>query len=1014
VHASLAGLEPWRKKAFERILDTFFKQLGQVLADAPPETARDWLSSLRDLIQSTVDTEHLNSAVSCAIGFTGASLRLGAGDVPRAELMTRASALAGEAIERLGERPGLSRALNVLPVLAEVLERSFPGDRERVWRAAIELIAGGAPLSGVTLESCAELSRALAETKPAKTPEATVKAAIATLKNAAAPAHREVKDFLAARPADPLRDALIAVADAHPFGPAELYAAIRVVAESGRAELAPLIAEHASTPLAQPLLEVAPQLAPSALTLCVQIALAPLGDVDEAIVENALARAERGGRDDLIASIREGARREQLYLRALGDPKVAAALAELGVATEEGASAIASSIAEIRNRVPDARAPLAELWALSDPAQRFKRPPHAVFAQLLGALDNAGLGAQSGEAKNATVALAASLAFVVARLDGDPELPFQRILRDLEDAVRDPDALKWTAKRDAISLRAKTHAAAYVAAHAELPPELALSAGLHLSTDQLAWLTAKAESTTGRDTVRALRDMVYASITAGRLDLLDALRETAAPPKSQSKLIAFVARMYRGNRLNEVPFDRLLEGLRAGVDPVTAIEQEEAKRVLAELGLGDVMNAELDPAGIAELKHASAAVTTLWSAIQNNEAWDGSSASDLRQPFLDVISSVARGTWPKTKYESEVAKRTLANLSPHQVELWRAEMVTPLDDQRAAAAADLSRALAMLRGLAAVVKQQAPDLAYSREGERTLADQLAAGVKGLHETQKGSDEHRALSRSLGPLRHQLALVRFVRAVENGGGDPAAFLSSMKSTIADAKAALPGIGLKIGVEVLREVEDHTHGLGASPRQGVYAVDEDRLEPLFMSGTGGCCYYNGARKWQNISAAANANEKVMRVYDGANFVYRAYVKIYDGEIGDYKGPVMWLNESKANGAGSEQHRELLLRHAVKKAQAMGIPLVTMPKADHGAACNDVGPAAQALGLQASIQRIKVSFPIDTATGWTYADYWTGREADGRYFETTTYHHNLKKSFPGQTHYTRDYDFRVVMPR
>src|SRR5262249_38212412 len=68
--------------------------------------------------------------------------------------------------------------------------------------------------------------------------------------------------------------------------------------------------------------------------------------------------------------------------------------------------------------------------------------------------------------------------------------------------------------------------------------------------------------------------------------------------------------------------------------------------------------------------------------------------------------------------------------------------------------------------------------------------------------------------------------------------------------------------------------------------------------------------------------------------------------------YKGPVLWINMASANGGGTEEHRQLLLRHALEKAKAMGLPVVTSQ--------NDFGQAARV--VKAKIEHKSVRLEID----------------------------------------------------
>ncbi|MCK6546552.1 hypothetical protein L6R52_11950 [Myxococcota bacterium] len=778
--------------------------------------------------------------------------------------------------------------------------------------------------------------------------------------------------------------------------------------------------------------------------LQVAVALAPVladGQGNTAsVVRHVIEAAERGGKNDLVGFLRDFALRDRHLTSAFAlygisgndatkQQALAAAVASISTGHELGAAAnvVASLVRTVEASLPGARvremiAPDAQdrpgLWKLADPGVRYRNGVEPFFDQLVAAAARG--GASRGDATVQTTAVRAALAIAAAvgNLDGNADLPFRRIAADLEAAFADAKELTWAKpEKNAVGLRAQNQhsVAAFLDAHTALPMELALTAGVHLDQPSMAWLTDRMERSAGRDTRRALRDFIFGCVDAGRLDLVEALRTTQAPPKAVSRAIAFVGAQFRLGQLGQVPFDRLVEGFKANVDAIAQVEQEKMKATLDGIGLGALIEGgKATEVGLAELAKCKEPIKYVLEHLVDGyvAANDGDhlQCGPVRAPFSKALQSIAEGTWPAPKYENEGGKRQLATLSGPQQALWRQESVTALNAPvNPEEQARLAETMTLLKGVAKALERSAPvvagipNLDWSPASLGTLERVYAEKVAALRNVEKGSADHRKLSSEIGPTREALALVRFAVGVRGANGDPKTALLNLKETLADAVSALKAAKMGAAVEVVRDAMYEAQAIKTSPKQGTYAVDTDNPEALLASSRGGCCDYTSYRRWVPAMMLLEANQKVIRVYEGERWSQRALFHFHEAKIpGDppYEGPVLFLNYAYGPNGGQQANasQALLYKHALEKAFAMGVPLITPA---------DVSAAARELGAQQQNVRIEVQMTPGT-TGFNFSDYYF-THTEGHY----DYVYDVHKLAAGKPKGTVAKAINVVMP-
>lgn len=615
------------------------------------------------------------------------------------------------------------------------------------------------------------------------------------------------------------------------------------------------------------------------------------------------------------------------------------------------------------------------IWNLVNPALQWRVPPQDLLPQILAAMTRAKIDKKDQAVQTRAARVAIELAAVVGNLDGDHQIPFEQILTDLERGLAAPSKLTFAVREEgAVGVRAqkKPDAFAFLKAHDALPMELRMSAGRHLDPEQIGWLIERCETSTGRDTRRALRDFTLGCIKAKKLAFFDAIRTSDAPAKSVSRVIHFVARAYREDKLADLPFAQIDKELAKGADPIVELEEKAAREALKDLNLAEVVAGKVDPAGLAELSRCAEAIRYIMEHLEPGHREDGIDCHErLHGVFLDVLKATAEGRWPEPKYESEWGKKNLACLDPRQKALWRTESVTAAGASPGAMRA-LGEAVHLLRGLDAALRDHEDLLAtpgmnrlgFTAKSLERLEKEHGDVLAQLRRCKKGSARHRELSNRMSELGAPLAILRFSLALQAQKGDAESLLLELRPLLVDLKAALSRRNLPNLARIVDRVE-HTAGqIRTSPKEGAYAADEDNLFALLTStNTGGCVSYTGFRRYANVGFAANAGDKLIRAYADGKFMGRSVLKLFEAKIDGYDGPVLWLNNIALTNGGGQEQTDLITRHAINKARAMGIPLCT----------SQVDPSAQAerMGLACEQKDVAGRIP-DNATGTSFANY------------------------------------------
>jgi hypothetical protein len=583
------------------------------------------------------------------------------------------------------------------------------------------------------------------------------------------------------------------------------------------------------------------------------------------------------------------------------------------------------------------------------------------------------LGGDAGKQLEVT-RLAIGLADVMSGIAGNANPLFSRVRKDLAAALDEPHRLAGgPAGGGVLAVRAGQGAPTLSGAFARLdalPPELVLTAALHLDPKQQAWLQETLSKRVGLNEARQLRDTVCAAVETGNLGLIDALRTTKSSGKAVSAVTREVAMQFRAGKLAEVNFAALEAGLRAGQDPVA---QQEGARLAAQLqglDLAALTEGKLDPKGVADVMACGQIVGMMLSQFVDGYQPPMDTQikyGELRPALLDVLKNVASGHWPAPKYEGEVNSRIMGRLSPKAQAVWRETGLTSAQPPAADAVVDaqLAEALTLLKGVAKLlpdaVRLSAPGLALtwdqaSYDAVRAKQADLLNAFRGA---EKGSPAHREASRALGPTRAAAAALELhlalARALAPEAEGPREVVTRLTATLEATKGALRKVASPELVRVLDEVQDAARGIAPKKREGTYAADEDTLPALITSHQSGCLSAGwGVRIWGLPGAAADANIKMLRVYRGDKQVWRTFLKFFPVKFEGYEGPALWVENPVADGGGDARERALLYKHALEKGQQMGLPV--MCGADYDPGYDDLAQLARGMGRE-----VKSGIPV-----------------------------------------------------
>lgn len=599
--------------------------------------------------------------------------------------------------------------------------------------------------------------------------------------------------------------------------------------------------------------------------------------------------------------------------------------------------------------------------------------------------------------------LAIRLASEIGKLDRDPAKLVAQVQADFKAALLQGENLHFAIKGgSSVNVRAggarpqkvfadQPAALRFAREHPSLPPELLFTAGIHLSNEQVTWMTDQLNNSRSRANNRVLRDAVFGAITAQRTDFVEALRTSRSPSSAIAAALVLAANETRAGQA--VPFDRLIEGLNAGRDPASEIDAERSKAALDAIGLNAADGIEVDPQGLEILKKHQPAIQALFAFMPDGQVkWQPAQNTVLKEKIAGVLSSIIKGEWPDPKYNDALADAHLEGLSDRAKALWASEGVTGAAAKPIEATPEIIEASFLLRGLRdGLVKEVtlAGVPGMKLEWNEATRDALRAAVEihrtALYEVKKGSPDHRSHSGALKPIRDCLSVLELKlhldKMLEGGAADPVQMLLDAKPLVSSARSAAKRLGGKSCATALARVQLATPEVIKSTRQGVFAADEDRLEAYFTSFGGSCLNpENGSNRGGLAELMASAQYKMGRIMDGEKCEGRAILRLLKVEAGNgYNGHALYSDmpvlPTAWGTAAAKDKKELYYRHLIHKAWSMGIPFFTKD------------PVAKEVAKTLGVEPVDTNIKVTIAAGHTglhhnqgIGDYWAPPGANG----------------------------------
>lgn len=676
------------------------------------------------------------------------------------------------------------------------------------------------------------------------------------------------------------------------------------------------------------------------------------------LFEMLIERAEIGRDDDPIGTLERHARTHQTlsgqlaHHPAIQEEKKALAEAVAAVPPDGAAMGrLLSGLSTIKQYLPnapleklvnedkDGRPGLAQLALSADWAE----DPINLLAQLCQDIQAQAAGKRDEQGSLARAAIALALQCSGIQNAGAFHLP--RIREDWRLAVEDPGALKSAARpqQRAVGVRAKESVIGFLDAHPELPIDFAFTAGRYLTPDQIAWAADRLGKARGLDSARFLRDTVFALVATNRLDVMDAIVNAKSPPKAVSAVLKELASRLQLNDAQNAPFDAIVEGLKAGTDPIAEMKAREAKEAFQGVDLNQLAEGQVTDEGLAEvlaIKENVADLLTQYDAeFAKSYTFDNDvDMAKLREPYLQALKATLQGTWPKPKYEDEIGVRQLSICTPEQRAIWRQRTVTMEQDEEVPAAPIDTAIVPLAHGLAKALEQEVhlahPDLdglswdAATRDRLHELRDGL---IEEARNAKKGSDAHRDASAKIRPITALLRVVELKLALDplEGEENPAAIAAALGPVVGRAVAPLRKLGARGCASAARKIRESVRSVsGPQAREmtGAYAVDEDSLTAMIDSHKSGCLSFGDKRRrWGMCGSLTDANTKMLHTFRDGKQKYRTFLRLLPAKFGGYEGPVLFIETPRPDSGGQQADLALLHKGLYAKARAMGVPVV-----------------------------------------------------------------------------------------
>lgn len=573
---------------------------------------------------------------------------------------------------------------------------------------------------------------------------------------------------------------------------------------------------------------------------------------------------------------------------------------------------------------------------------------------LLGPV-NAAEGLERGP-RSALGRRALKIASALAQLDRPPQEVANRVAADWTLALANPDRLNGLGG-SGVQVRRGPSVLAFLEAHPELPPEVAITAGLHLSREGLERLSSACAEERSHGQVRAYRDLVFLAVEKAQPDLVEVL--LAAPRTLRDAWLGRLVGAYRQGQKDldleaarvGVKEGRLPEGngpLGLNADPLTKL-------------IGVALTGPADPGAAAEILGLKKELTSLAAFFPPGKATWGVDNAAFIEPLQAFLKAYAEGRVAEHKYGSPISAAMLAGLSEDARVHWAERSVTSVE--QGPLGPTWAEVVPLLRGLVAVLPKVDlnmpgwPPITFDPASLQALERRRDEALQRLRDGEKGSPGHADAARTLGLLRGRLDVLALGLTLAAGGPNVDATLRAAAPHLKGAQAFLRRVGGEGLAEVVGQLDDEAHRLRPTRFAGRYVTDDHSLTGFLTAfGTGCINPTNGINRGVLVEKLNSSRYKMCLAWQDDKLLLRSFLRLVEVELPGYKGPALWLDPATNAGrhpVTPQQTTELsaaMITHALDKAQAMGIPFLT----------TSIGKAAA--GRKVELKRGKATLQLD----------------------------------------------------
>jgi hypothetical protein len=488
---------------------------------------------------------------------------------------------------------------------------------------------------------------------------------------------------------------------------------------------------------------------------------------------------------------------------------------------------------------------------------------------------------------------------------------------------------------------------------ARLPPELRLTAHLHLpraDVDSLAEVISRCHS---HGAIRELRDVVFACVEHDRRDLILSAIEGVSAKQEYLPSLHEVSQAFRQRTLSAHALALALTS-----NPTLTPIAIDVRSALVKLGV-DVSRATDE--GLAEvegwLPEAERLKAHVLAYAQAHGPREKRRFIRASQVLVETLQEIVEGRWPAARYEGSIAEQLLQGLSDASCSAWREVFDRTYSTLVRFDESNWSSIAMQLQELGA------------RAQELALAAGIRVDQARLEELEVQKIElvnARASNREIGPVMNELNLLRFILSPKTTPSDAAGVEAMFAAASAGVSAAKHHrfADLAAALAALHPVVKAATDASVSK---VRVVDSDAPWAFLKTFVGERCLVPGnASSSGLIGYIANADTRHLLAYKGDKLVARSLMFVRPIRTRRFEGRALFLDYPLAPNTGSAAPDECvsLIRAALDKAKLMNVPLAMRADFIDGLGAPEPETKQPLLALLGSVKAKKqeASFVLD----------------------------------------------------